>query len=94
MPWPNCNDGQLRLWVKQGLHNVFAVGDCTATLEEKNALAADLGASLAVINIRALASKRDMALFPQVRQQCQHMVVRVHSLKPVGVHMVDPVFNG
>lgn len=37
-----------------GLHNVFAVGDCAGTAEEKNAFTADLNATAVAANIRAL----------------------------------------
>ena len=50
----------------QGLQNVFAVGDCCVTCEEKNALSADLGASLVALNIKRMSGSKQMLPFPQV----------------------------
>ncbi|KAK3277935.1 hypothetical protein CYMTET_14095 [Cymbomonas tetramitiformis] len=48
----------------KGMPGVFAVGDCTNTGEEKNALNADLQASLAAENIRRLARGAALQTFP------------------------------
>jgi len=48
-----------------GLRNVFAVGDCAATAEEKNALIADINATAVAANIRAVYRGEPVQAYPQ-----------------------------
>ena len=50
----------------EGLRNVFAVGDCAGTTEEKTAFSADLNATAVALNIRALHRGKPARNYPEV----------------------------
>lgn len=56
-------DGSFRV---EGLRNVFAVGDCAGTAEEKTAFTADLNATAVAHNIRAEHNGKRVKDYPKV----------------------------
>eukprot|EP00210_Caulerpa_lentillifera_P002640 g2522.t1 len=61
----------------EGFDNVFACGDCTKTVEEKNAFAADLSAKLAAKNIKLHLLNKPLLTYPEGICQGQRSVPQV-----------------